>query len=432
MHNLAIAMQKQGHKVSGSDDEIFEPSSSRLKSYGILPDSFGWFPEKIEKDIDAVIVGMHAKGNNPELVKAKELGLTIYSFPEFLYQHSKDKTRVVIGGSHGKTTITSMVMHVLKYCKYKFDYIVGAQIEGFDIMVNLTEEASIMIFEGDEYLTSPLDPRPKFHLYKPHLALISGIAWDHFNVFPTFENYVSQFKQFIELIEEDGCLVYYAEDPEIKKLLGYVRQDVKCIPYKLPAHTINEGKTYLNYDNRDVEIQIFGKHNLENIEGARFMVNQLGVSDKDFYDAIGSFRGASKRLQKLSEKDSYTVFLDFAHSPSKLEATIAAVKQQFPDRELIACMELHTYSSLNAGFLSNYRNTMNLADEALIYYNPHTVELKGLEMIDEEIIRTCFNREDIKVFTDSQKLHEYINNADKKHRNLLMMSSGNFNNILEC
>ena len=430
MHNLAIALHKKNYIVTGSDDEIFEPSRSRLAKYGLLPENTGWNPEKLNGNIDAVILGMHARNDNPELIRAKELGLKIYSYPEYIYEQSKDKKRIVIGGSHGKTTITSMVLHVFKQTNRKFDYLVGAQIEGFETMVGLSNDAAYMIIEGDEYLSSALDPRPKFHLYKPHIAVISGIAWDHINVFPTFENYVEQFKIFTDTIEPNGHLIYYKNDKELVKIAEQLRNDITKHPYEAHKYELINGKTYLvTPGNEKIELQIFGEHNLQNINAAKHICLLSGINEDEFYSAIASFKGAAKRLQLLNENENTKVFLDFAHSPSKLKATITAVKSQYPDHKLVACMELHTFSSLKADFLPQYKDSMKNADIAFVYFNPHTVEHKKLENISPEQVRQAFGTDNVKVFTDSDLLQQELLNIDYKNKNLLLMSSGNFNGI---
>jgi len=434
MHNLAIAMHKKGFEVTGSDDEVFEPSKSRLAKYNLLPAKEGWYPENITKNIDAVILGMHARADNPELLKAKELGLKIYSYPEYIYEQTKDKTRVVIGGSHGKTSITAMILHVLTYNKIDCDYMVGAQLDGFETMVKLGKEAEIAVIEGDEYLSSPIDRRPKFHLYKPNIAIISGIAWDHINVFPTFENYVEQFKLFADLIEQGGSLVYCTEDKEVKKIGESARTDIKKFPYSVPKHFIEKGTTYLVHSDsqlatENTELNVFGEHNLMNIEAARLACNQIGVSDESFYKAISSFHGAAKRLELVAKNNVTAVYKDFAHSPSKLKATTAAMKKQFPDRKLVACMELHTFSSLNENFLKEYNGAMANADEAIVYYNPDTIEHKKLKPITTEQVKAAFGGNNLKVYTDSKKIVEDLNKMSWKNKNLLMMSSGNFDGI---
>ena len=430
MHNLAIALHQKGAQVTGSDDEIFEPSKGRLARHGILPDAIGWNPDKITADLDAIILGMHAREDNPELKKAQDLGLRIFSYPEYLHEATRDKTRVVIGGSHGKTTITSMILHVLNHHDIENDYMVGAQLEGFDCMVRLSETAKVAILEGDEYLSSPIDRRPKFHLYAPDVALISGIAWDHINVFPTFDNYVEQFGIFIDKITPDGTLVYCEADLEVKKLAESRADGLKAHPYSVHPHAIRGGKTYLQTeDGGEVPLRIFGDHNLQNLNGARLVCQAIGVSNVDFYAAISSFGGASKRLELVHETEQAVMYKDFAHSPSKLKATTSAVKQQFPERELVACMELHTFSSLNKEFLGQYDGAMAAADHAYVYFNPHTLEHKRLAALSKEEVRAAFGDGNIQILTDSNELLEALRKFSWKSRNLLMMSSGNFDGI---
>jgi UDP-N-acetylmuramate: L-alanyl-gamma-D-glutamyl-meso-diaminopimelate ligase len=425
MHNLAMALHQKGYEITGSDDEIFEPSKSRLAAYGLLPEKVGWDPDRIRPDLDAVILGMHARENNPELIKARELGLKIFSYPEFLYEQTRDKTRVVIGGSHGKTTITSMIMHVLRENHVAFDYMVGAQIEGFETMVGLSENTGIAIFEGDEYLSSPTDLRPKFHLYHPHIAVLSGIAWDHINVFPTFEGYVEQFRKFAQLIEPGGTLYYYSGDPYLREIAGE-QHHIHSEGYNIHPYITEDHTTFLKAGEREIRLKIFGEHNLQNISAAKSVCQALGVSDEQFYRAIRTFSGAARRLEILSENDQTTVFRDFAHSPSKLQATTRAVKQQFPERRLIACMELHTFSSLKKEFLPHYNGSMDEADLAFVYYNPRTVEHKKLEPITPELVSEGFQKTGLQVFTDSGELFDLLEKMDWKESNLLMMSSGNF------
>ena len=431
MHNMALSLHEKGFNVTGSDDEINEPSKTRLKNAGILPSEIGWFPEKITADINAIIVGMHAREDNPELIRAKELGLKVYSYPEYIYEATKDKTRVVIGGSHGKTTITAMILHVLNFHKIDADFMVGAQLEGFNTMVKLTAEAPIAIIEGDEYLASPIDRRPKFHLYKPNIAILSGIAWDHINVFPTFENYVNQFEKFVDLIEPNGSLIYCNEDLELQKVAANSGKanNIKKIAYSIPKHHIKNGTTYIDENGKDIPLQIFGNHNLMNLNAARLACNKLGLNDVQFYDAIQSFKGAAKRLELVSKTESFAFYKDFAHSPSKLKATTQAVKQQFDGRFVLACMELHTFSSLNETFLAEYNGAMNDADEAIVYFNPLTIAHKKLKPITEEQVLKYFNRKDLKVFTDSNTLVTYLKSKSLKNHVLLMMSSGNFDGI---
>ena len=429
MHNLAIALQQKGYEVSGSDDEIFEPSRGRLLKRGLLPKQMGWFPERISTEPDAVILGMHAKEDNPELLKAKELGIKIYSYPEFLYEQSKDKKRIVIGGSHGKTTITSMILHTLHYWNKKCDYMVGAQLEGFDVMVRLSEDAPCMVLEGDEYLTSPIDRRPKFHLYKPDIAVISGIAWDHVNVFPTFENYIEQFRIFADSISQNGTLIYCENDTEVKKIGENARADLHAIPYSIPAHHISGGITYLTIDDESIPLKVFGEHNLMNMMAARYVCNELGISDPDFLEAIRTFGGASKRLQLLAANGHAAIYKDFAHSPSKLKATTEAVKKQFPERKLIGVMELHTYSSLNPAFLKQYEGAMDAVDIPIIYFSEHALQIKKLPPLSVEDVRNAFANPSIKVFTDSGELFDMLRNIDMHNQNLLLMSSGSFDGM---
>lgn len=429
MHNLALALHQKGDTITGSDDEIFEPSKSRLNNKGLLPAEFGWFPEKITSDIDAVILGMHAKADNPELLKAKELGLKIYSYPEFLYEQSKNKTRVVIGGSHGKTTITSMILHVMNYHEKDVDYMVGAQLEGFDTMVKITNDNDFMVIEGDEYLSSPIDRRPKFHLYKPNIALLSGIAWDHVNVFPTYENYVEQFEIFLNEITNGGAIIYNQEDPEVKRIVEASNSPIKKYPYATPEYTVEDGTTLLETPEGAMPIEIFGKHNLNNLEGARWICQLMGVDADDFYEAIATFKGASKRLEKIAETKKAVAYKDYAHSPSKVKATTQAVKNQYPDRKLIACLELHTYSSLSPGFLKEYRGTLESADTAVVFYSPHAVMIKKLEEIKGEQIEEAFDRKDLVVFTNPADFKTYLYSQDYENTCLLLMSSGNYGGL---
>lgn len=429
MHNLAIALSKRGHEVTGSDDEIFDPAASNLSKYGLLPEEPGWFPEKITKNLDAVILGMHAREDNPELLKAKELNIKIYSYPEFLFNQTENKTRVVIGGSHGKTTVTSMIIHVLKQAKILFDYMVGAKIDGFENMVNLSDDSIIAVFEGDEYLTSPIDKRPKFHLYRPNIALVTGIAWDHYNAYPTFDSYVEQFKKFSQLIEKDGKFIYFENDIHLKKIANTLREDITPFPYDTHPYIIKDGITYLTAKKGTYPIKIFGEHNLQNIQAAHIVCSQLGVSDKIFYNAISTFTGAANRLEKLCNNDTSIAFTDFAHSPSKTRATVNAVKTQFPDKKITACLELHTFSSLSPEFLPQYKDTLEKADYAFIYINSKTIKNKRLDGLSPEEIIKDFNKKGLEVFTDSELLKKRLTELDYANNNLLFMSSGNFNDI---
>jgi UDP-N-acetylmuramate: L-alanyl-gamma-D-glutamyl-meso-diaminopimelate ligase len=429
MHNLAIALHKKGFEVTGSDDVLFEPSVSRLAKYGILPAENGWYPDKITTTLDAIILGMHARIDNPELLKAQELGIKVYSYPEYIYEQSKDKLRVVIGGSHGKTTITSMILHVLQAAGMDFDYLVGAQLAGFETMVKLTKEAPIMVIEGDEYLASPIDRRPKFHLYKANIGVISGIAWDHINVFPTFQSYIDQFKIFIETIQPGGTLIYSESDAVLNEMVTDDESAVVKQPYDLPVYSIENGVTTILSDGEKYPLEVFGDHNLLNMQAARLVCEGLGINKADFYHYIITFKGAARRLEVVGKNDHGIVFKDFAHSPSKLEATIHAVKTQFPERKLIACIELHTFSSLNKDFLAEYAGTMDKADVAIVFIDKRTFEQKKMEPYPAETVKEAFQKDDLTFYNDPQQLLGILENIALFDANLLMMSSGNFGGI---
>ena len=431
MHNLAIALSQKGVYVTGSDDEIFDPARTRLARYGLLPEEEGWHPERITPELDAVVLGMHARLDNPELEKAQALGLKIYSYPEYLYEQSKDKKRIVVGGSHGKTTTTAMILHVLAHCGIEADYMVGAQLKGFEVMVRLTDTARVMVIEGDEYLTSPIDRRPKFHLYHPDVAIVTGIEWDHINVFPTFEIYREQFAKFVDLIEPGGTLVYCDEDEEVRRVVaGNRRGDIGKLPYRCPEHRVEEGVTWLvgHEPERLTPLKIFGHHNLLNLTAARLACRQVGVADEQFDEAIATFEGASKRLELVKRSGSCAVYKDFAHAPSKLRATIHAMREQYPGRKLVACMELHTFSSLTQVFLQQYRGAMDEADVRYVYYSRHALQLKKLPMLDPEEVRAAFGG-GVEVFTDSGEMLRRLEAMEWSGANLLMMSSGNFDGI---
>ncbi|MFC7444693.1 Amino acid ligase similar to peptidoglycan synthetase [Mesoflavibacter sp. HG96] len=429
MHNLALALHNKGYQVTGSDDTIFEPSKSRLEAKGLLPEQFGWFPEKITESLDAIVLGMHAKADNPELLKAQELGLKIYSYPEFLYEQSKDKTRVVIGGSHGKTTITSMILHVMHYHDRDVDFMVGAQLEGFDVMVKLTEDNDFIVLEGDEYLSSPIDRRPKFHLYKPNIALLSGIAWDHINVFPTYENYEEQFKIFVDSIVRGGSINFNEEDEAVKRIVEASENPIRKLPYHTPEYTVEDGETLLETPEGPMPIEVFGKHNLNNLAGAKWICQHMGIDEDDFYEAISTFKGASKRLEKIAETYNSVAYKDFAHSPSKVSATTKAVKEQYADRTLVACLELHTYSSLNAEFLKEYKGALDAADVALVFYSPHAVEIKKLEAVTHKQIADAFERDDLIIYTNPDDFKNYLFSQNFDNKALLLMSSGNYGGL---
>jgi UDP-N-acetylmuramate: L-alanyl-gamma-D-glutamyl-meso-diaminopimelate ligase len=425
MHNLALAMHENGHAVTGSDDEIFEPSRTRLAAKGLMPATLGWDAARITPEIDAIILGMHAREDNPELIRARGLNLKIYSYPEFLYEQSKNKTRVVIAGSHGKTTITSMVLHVLGYHGITVDFMVGAQLEGFDTMVRITPDAEFMLLEGDEYLASPIDRRPKFHLYKPNIALLSGIAWDHINVFPTFEDYLEQFRIFVNMIEPGGAIVYSAEDPEVKKVVEEARNTIKKFPYFTPTYRIEKGVCLLETPDGELPLEIFGGHNLQNLEGARWICQEMGVQEEAFYEAIASFKGASKRLEKIAESAHRVVYKDFAHAPSKVAATVKAVKEQFTDRQVVACLELHTFSSLNPAFLPQYAGSMSPADKALVYFSPKAVAHKKLPALSAADVHRHFADERITVSTETGEVVHWLQSVEGPAV-FLIMTSGNF------
>ena len=429
MHNLAIALHNKGYHVTGSDDTIHDPSKSRLENKGLLPKAFGWFPEKITQDIDVIILGMHAKEDNPELLQAQDMGLKIYSYPEFLYEQSKDKTRVVIGGSHGKTTITSMILHVLAYNDMEVDYMVGAQLEGFETMVHLTTENEFMVLEGDEYLSSPIDRRPKFHLYKPNIALLSGIAWDHINVFPTFDGYIEQFRIFTDSLTNGGIMVYNEEDKILKEVVESSEHTIKKYSYSTPLHTIENGITLIDTPDGQMPLEIFGDHNLQNLAGAKWICQHMGIDEEDFYEAIASFKGASKRLEKITENKQTVIFKDFAHSPSKVQATTEAVKKQYAQKDLIACLELHTYSSLNAQFLGEYKGALDKADKAVVFYSPHAVKIKQLYAVTKEQIAHAFDRDDLIIYTDPEDFKAFIFSLDLNNKAIILMSSGNYGGL---
>ncbi len=425
MHQLAIALARKGYQVSGSDDEIFEPARSNLAAQGILPLETGWFPEKITPDIDAIILGMHAKADNPELLKAQELHLKTYSFPEYIFQESRNKKRVVVGGSHGKTTTTSMIMHVLKGAGRDFDFMVGAKLPGFDYAVHISN-APVIICEGDEYPASALEKRPKFHFLFPHIAVLTGIAWDHINVFPTFDFYLEQFRIFVRMIEPGGLLIYNETDPVLKELVEAEQLNIRKIGYAIPEHRVKEGNTTVSIEGHAQELRVFGEHNLLNLQAAWLVCRELGLPVKSFLQQIASFTGASKRLELLAEKGNTRVYRDFAHAPSKVKATIAAMKAQFPERKLIAVLELHTYSSLQAGFMNEYKGVLDPADEALVYYSAHALELKRLPPLDPETVKKGFARPGLTVISSAQELSRWLKDQHYENSNLLMMSSGTF------
>ncbi len=429
MHQLAIALMRKGYQITGSDDEVFEPSKSNLQREGILPLKMGWFPEQITNGLDAVILGMHAKADNPEMAKAKELKLPIYSFPEYIYKESLHKTRIVVGGSHGKPTTTAMIMHVLKKTNFLFDYLVGARLEGFDQSVNITN-AAVIVCEGDEYPASAIEKRPKFHFLFPHIAILTGIAWDHINVFPTFGNYLEQFAIFIEKIEKGGHLIYNKDDAVLHNLIRNTkRADINYLPYTVPSHSINNGETKVMIDGEETQLKVFGNHNLLNLQAAWLVCKQLKIPSAQFAEAISSFTGASKRLELMAKNDQTTVYRDFAHAPSKVKATIDAVKKQLPGRKLIALLELHTYSSLNEKFMQEYRGVMDSADEAAVFYSQHALELKRMPALQKEMVQQGFQKKNLQVITQKDELENWLKNLEVENATILLMSSGNYDSI---
>ncbi|WP_298302267.1 Mur ligase family protein [Hydrotalea sp.] len=429
MHQLAITLARKGYQITGSDDEIFEPALSNLQSAGLLPKELGWYPLKITSNLDAVVAGMHAREDNPELVQAKTLNIPIYSFPEFIFNESRNKLRVVIGGSHGKTTTTAMVMHVLQQQSFQFDYLVGAQLNGFEQSVQLTD-VPVIVCEGDEYPASALDKRPKFHFLFPNIAVITGIAWDHINVFPTFEIYKAQFEIFISKIEPKGTLIYNAADDVLKALVKkQPRNDIQYIPYALPQHDVKEGITFITIERITVPLKIFGNHNLYNLHAAYWVCKTLGIDARSFLTNIQSFTGASKRLEVLLQTNDVTVFRDFAHAPSKVKATIEAVKQQYPLRHLTAVFELHTYSSLSTTFFKEYKGVFNMADSCAVFYAEHALAIKKMPPINEVLLKQCIAQPGLSVFHTKADLQNWILQQPKEYTNILLMSSGNFDGL---
>jgi len=428
MHNLALALHHKGYHITGSDDEIYEPAKSRLAKVGLLPEQTGWFPEKITSDLDAIVLGMHARIDNPELKRAQELGIKIYSFPEYMYEQTKNKKRIVVGGSHGKTSTTAMILFVLKYHNISFDYLVGSLIDGFDTMVGIDENSTLAVFEGDEYLNSALDPRPKFHFYHTEVGIITGIAWDHINVFPTYENYVSQFEIFIKGLPEHGALIYCADDEEVKRISEQTPCKARLIPYHTPTHVVENGVTYILVNEQKIPLKVFGKHNLQNMMAAKFACMEAGISESGFYEAIQHFKGTAKRLETLKETPTSIVFRDFAHAPSKLKATVNAVKSLHPNRKLIAAYELHTYSSLNKAFLPHYNQCMDEADIRAVLFSKHALEMKKMPMLDEAEVAAGFGG-NVNVFTDKNELRKFLESHFTGNENVLLMSSGTFDGM---
>ncbi|MBK9042800.1 MAG: peptidoglycan synthetase [Saprospiraceae bacterium] len=426
MHNIAIDMHQLGYEVSGSDDEIYEPSLSRLKEVGILPDKMGWFPEKIHNALEFIVLGMHAKIDNPELIRAKELGVVVYSYPELVYTLSMNKKRVVVAGSHGKTTITSMILHVLSKCNIDFDYLVGAQIVGFKNMVRISD-APLIVLEGDEYLSSPVDLRPKIHHYHPHITVLTGIAWDHINVFPVYEDYKNVFLTYINNLEDNAIVIYNEEDKEVASVIHSTKKNIRYIPYRTLQRL--DSLDFIEYDGEKFSISVIGNHNLSNMSAAMMVCKQLGISEKDFFNSIADFTGAAKRLQLIAENNNRKIFLDFAHAPSKVNATTKANKQWYGDKKLLAVFELHTFSSLDSNFLPQYSHTLKDADAVIVFYSEHTLKMKNKPVLDKDFVKKCFQFPGMVVLTDKEKLLEELNQSKYKDYNILLMTSGTFDQL---
>ena len=427
MHSLAIELKRLNYVVTGSDDVIYEPSKSSLIENDLYPKELGWHESNIKDDLDFVILGMHARSDNPELKLAKHKKIKIYSFPEFVYEYSKNKTRVVIAGSHGKTTIASMVLHVLKNNTINVDYLLGAKIEGLSNSVSLSNENDFIIIEGDEYLSSRIHDTPKFHVYKPNIALISGISWDHVNVFPTFDVYKNQFGVFIDKIVDGGVLIYNDNDLEILDLLKNNQNFIRKIPYSRHNYIAKDNKFFIETDEGILPLKIFGKHNMENLSGAKQVCNLIGLTDDEFYNSILTFKGATNRLQLKEIKLGRSVIIDFAHSPSKLKASIDAVKTNFSG-ELVGVYELHTFSSFHKKFQIHYRGTMDKCDYPIIFIDRSNPKLKNQDL-DEESLKKSFNNLKMKFIFDKDELDNYIMSFEQLNLNLLLMSSGKFGGI---
>lgn len=428
MHQLASHLKNQGNTITGSDDAIYEPAKSNLKKLGLMPDLVGWFPEKITGDIDAIILGMHAKADNPELIKAQELGLKIYSFPEFVFEQCKNKTRIAVAGSHGKTSITSMIMHMLRVNNKEFDYLVGAKLDGFDFMVKTSETAPLMVIEADEYLTSPLDLRSKFLHYHPHIAIISGIAWDHINVFPTFDEYLETFKKFILSIQPNGYLIYNADDKELEKMVNDVNPTIHLIPYHSFAFKTIDDESILMFNKNEFPVNVFGSHNFANLKSAFEAGKIIGLGETEILHSFQTFQGAAKRLEKIHDdkKKRLTIFRDFAHAPSKVKATVKAVRERYANRKIIAVFELHTYSSLQENFIEHYAHSLDAADIRILFLDEEALKIKNKQDLDETWLKEQFADESIIVFKDVADLKSKINSETTDDCVILLMSSGNF------
>ncbi len=430
MHNLALELQSVGHQVTGSDDEIYDPARSRLQKAGLLPEKMGWDAHRITDDIELIILGMHAKADNPELLRSIELGLVIESFPEFVGNHAKDKRQLVVTGSHGKTTTTSIIMHYLKSQNQAMDFLVGAQLQNFDHMVGLSD-APYMIIEGDEYLSSAIDRKPKFLHYRADVLIITGIAWDHMNVFPSEAIYIDQFRQLLQRQAADSVVIFDTTDAKLVDLMNETAWPFKRIGYEGFFYHWKDGQNFVDWNTHTYPVALSGQHNMKNMQAAFLALNELALIDEvKFFQEMESFTGPAKRMDVLYDSDSLVVLRDFAHAPSKLKATITGVREKYPDAELIACYELHTYSSLNKDFLPQYAHSMDAADQAIVFFSPHTLEIKRLEALDTEAIRAGFDRTDLQVFTDRTELNDaLLAMRGEKQQVYLMMSSGVFGGL---
>lgn len=428
MHNLALALDNQGHIVTGSDDQIFEPALTRLTTHGLLPARMGWYPEKITTDLDLIILGMHAKSTNPELARALELGIPIVSFPEYVARSSADKMRIVVAGSHGKTTTTSMLMHLFKALGKSFDYLVGAGIEGFDRMVSLTE-APYIIIEGDEYLSSCLDSRPKFLHYNPQIAIITGIAWDHYNVFPTLELYHKSFADFILSMKEGSTLFYFEEDEALTNLVNDHGKHLNAYSYGAVPHVWQNGQSYIRDGELLFATSVFGSHNFQNMQAVISVCTQLGFPRQEVVEALSSFKGSRKRMELLAEGNGKAAYLDFAHSPSKVRATLNAFREKYPEKKILTIIELHTYSSLNLDFLPQYAGSLKDTDHAIVYYDSHALAIKNMNPLSEPDIKNSFKREDIDVISHINELEDKILRLRQGTDILIFMGSGNFGDL---
>ena len=432
MHSLAIALKDMGYEISGSDDGIYDPARGRLDAAGLLPDYEGWNPEKITKDLDAIILGMHAFEDNPELKRAQSLGVPIYSYPEFIVKHAEHKQRIVIAGSYGKTTVTAMIMHALESWGKKFDYLVGAQVEGFSNPVRLSEDAAVIVLEGDEYLASKLDPRPKFMLYVPHILVINGISWDHINVFPTEETYVDQFSQLLASLQKGTNVIYNAADKRLSQLVETHTQDDESMylqPFKRPGFKVKNGVWELKLGGKSQPMSLMGKHNMTNLLAAWEVCHLLGMETGDFLRVMKDFKGAELRMQKVHEDDNLVVIRDYAHAPDKVQATVSAVSDTYKGYNLIACAELHTFSSLNRDYLPLYQDSLKDADQALVFVNPNQFEKRRMDPLLASEIEQAFSHPKLTYLQSKDSLAKKIQGVKTGKDVILLMSSGNLQGL---